>query len=69
MRDLSLKMKLALGFGLILALLATTGGFSYYATLHLVSEAQDVDNDLKQKDPIFTIASALPEPPWAGTGG
>src|ERR1700690_1736573 len=59
MRNLGLKIKMALGFGVTLALLATTGVFSYYATTHLAAAAQDVENDLKKKDLVASVDVAV----------
>jgi len=65
MRTLSLKTKMALGFGVILALLASTGGFSYYATLRVASAAQDVENDVQKKDLATSIDVAVRRQIWA----
>jgi methyl-accepting chemotaxis protein len=65
MRDLGLKTKMAMGFGLTLALLASTGGFSHYTTTHLASAAQDVENDMKKKDLATAIDVAVRRQIWA----
>ena len=49
MNKLSLKMKLAVGFGILLLLLTGTGGFNYFATARLVKKVEDAADDLKKK--------------------
>jgi methyl-accepting chemotaxis protein len=65
MRNLGLKIKMALGFGLILALLVSTHLFSYYATKRLGAAAQDVENDLRKKASVTSIDVAVRRQIWA----
>jgi methyl-accepting chemotaxis protein len=50
MDKLTLKMKLIVGFGLLLTFLMLTASFDFYATKHLVSAAEEANNALKSKD-------------------
>jgi methyl-accepting chemotaxis protein len=43
-------MKLAAGFGILLFLLASTGGFNYFATAHLVRNVEKANDDMKKKE-------------------
>jgi methyl-accepting chemotaxis protein len=49
MSQLSLKMKLVLGFGILLVLLTGTGSFNYFATTHLVGKVEKANDDQKKK--------------------
>jgi methyl-accepting chemotaxis protein len=50
MSKLSLRMKLAAGFGILLILLTCTGGFNYFATVRLVRRVEKTNDDMKKKE-------------------
>jgi methyl-accepting chemotaxis protein len=50
MNKLSLKMKLGMGFGLLLAVLTITGSFNYFATAGLVAKVEDANDNMKKKE-------------------
>jgi methyl-accepting chemotaxis protein len=50
MNKLSLKMKLGVGFGVLLILLTGTGVFNYFVTTNLVRKIDEVNDDLKKKE-------------------
>src|SRR6185437_5792752 len=50
MNRMSLKKKLALGFGLLLVLLTATGGFNYFATSRLIDKVAEANDDMQKKE-------------------
>ncbi len=59
MDKLTLKMQLAMGFGLLLAFLMLTAGFDYYATRRLVSAAEEANSALQRKELANSIEVAV----------
>jgi methyl-accepting chemotaxis protein len=59
MSKLSLKIRLALGSGLLLFLLVLCGGFDYYAGKRLVSSAEEVNSALKTKELAISIENTV----------
>jgi methyl-accepting chemotaxis protein len=59
MSRLSLKIRLALGSGLLLFLLVLSGGFDYYAAKRLVSSAEEVNSALKTKELAISIENTV----------
>jgi len=64
MNNVGMKVKLGLSFGLLLVLLATTGGLSYYATLRAAAAEGEVENDLRKKDFATAIEVAVRRQIW-----
>jgi methyl-accepting chemotaxis protein len=58
-RNMSLRQKFALGFGVLLAILLTTGSTSYWATNKLVNSAQSASGALEKKEFSTDIELAL----------
>ncbi|MGA9042934.1 MAG: methyl-accepting chemotaxis protein [Terriglobales bacterium] len=59
MEKLTLKMKLTVGFGLLLTFLMLTASFDFYATRHLVSAAEEANAALTRKELATSIEVAL----------
>jgi len=65
MKEWSLKTKLAVGFGLILAVLASTGAYSYFAMLRMADAARSVNDDLIKKALARAVDIAVRRQVWA----
>jgi len=59
MNKLGLKIKLAVGSGLLLFLLTLNGGFGYYSVRRLVSSAEEVNNALQKKELVISIENTM----------
>ena len=49
-QKMGLKKKLAMGFGILLALLTITGGYNYVTTVRLISKVDKANEAVKKKE-------------------
>src|SRR5579872_5602477 len=49
-QKMGLKKKLAMGFGILLALLIVTGGYNYITTIRLITKVDKANEAMKKKE-------------------